>query len=169
MQARQEVETCNMRGSFIILIALLASSTAWSQLCTGSLGDPVVHITFGAGGNPGPSLAPGITNYIFVTSDCPPDGYYALRNASSSCFGNTWFNITDHTGDPNGYFMLVNAAFQHGDFFVDTVSGLCTNTTYEFAAWVINILKQSACGFNGINPNLTFNIETIAGTVLATY
>ena len=29
---------------------------------------------------------------------------------------------------------------------------LCSGTTYEFAAWVLNVLLPSACGGNGIQP-----------------
>ena len=65
--------------------------------------------------------------------------------------------------------MLVNASFTPGDFYVDTVKGLCPSTTYEFAAWVMNVLRTSACQGNGIDPNLTFKIETTTGTVLASY
>jgi gliding motility-associated-like protein len=64
--------------------------------------------------------------------------------------------------------MLINATYEPGDFYVDTIHGLCANTTYEFAAWIVNILKPDACEGNGIKPNLTFSIETLAGTVLQT-
>lgn len=142
-----------------------------AQLCTGSLGDPVVNITFGTGNNPGPPLKAASTNYIYVSNDCPNDGSYTVRSYSSNCFANSWFSPQeDHTpGDVNGYFMLVNASYTPGDFYVDTIRGLCPSTTYEFAAWVMNILRPTACGGNGIDPNLTFKIETSTGTVLATY
>ena len=57
--------------------------------------------------------------------------------------------------------MLVNASYTPGDFFVTTVSGLCPNTDYEFAAWIMNVLNRS-----GIKPNVTFSIEAPNGTVL---
>ncbi|HYC30240.1 MAG TPA: hypothetical protein VEB42_15505, partial [Chitinophagaceae bacterium] len=122
------------------------------------------------GNNPGPPLAAATTNYNYISSDCPNDGSYTVRSSTSNCFSSSWHNVTqDHTpNDNNGYFMLVNASFAPGDFYVDTVRGLCSNTTYEFAAWVLNVLKTTSCG-NGIDPNLTFKIETITGTVLATY
>jgi gliding motility-associated-like protein len=61
--------------------------------------------------------------------------------------------------------MLVNASYQPADFFVTTVTGLCPNTTYEFSAWILNVLKS----FTGIRPNITFDIETPTGVVLNTY
>ncbi|HVU55358.1 MAG TPA: PKD domain-containing protein [Puia sp.] len=136
-----------------------------AQQCT-SFGDPVVNITFGSGSNPGPALPS--TNYHYVSVDCPQDGYYAVRNSTYNCNGSTWFNISsDHTGDPNGYFMLINASTDPGDFYLDTVKGLCANTTYQFAAWIANVLIPSACNGIGNKPNITFSIEAPDGTSLA--
>ncbi len=80
----------------------------------------------------------------------------------TDCFGGTWHDVAeDHTpSDINGYMMVVNASFNPGDFFVKTVDGLCPNTTYEFAAWIFNVLEPFACRGQGIKPNITFNIET---------
>ena len=139
-----------------------------AQLCTGSLGDPLVNITFGANA-PGP-LKPGITNLSYTNTTCPNDGQYTITNSVSSCFNNSWYSIpNDHTGDMGGQFMLVNASLTPNDFYVDTVSGLCSNTGFEFAAWVTNILRPSACGGAGSQPNLTFQIETTTGIILVKY
>jgi len=130
-----------------------------AQLCNGSLGDPVVNITFGDGSGNNTGYTP--TNaYTYTTSQCPNDGFYTITRSSSGCFSGSWHTVTaDHTG--NGAFMLVNASYAPGDFFITTVSNLCPNTTYEFAAWLLNILNRS-----GIKPNITFSIETAAGVVL---
>jgi len=73
------------------------------------------------------------TTYTFFLNDCPSDGSYTVINSTSGCFGSSWHVITeDHTpGDVNGYMMLVNASFNPGDFYVDTVRGLCASTTYD--------------------------------------
>jgi gliding motility-associated-like protein len=133
-----------------------------AQLCTGSLGDAVVNITFGSGGGNNTGYTP--TNaYTFTSSSCPIDGAYTITNVTSSCFNNSWHTVNaDHTG--NGAFMLVNASYAPGDFFITTVTGLCPNTTYEFAAWLMNVLKRS-----GIKPNITFTIETVSGRVLQSF
>ncbi|HVG15478.1 MAG TPA: PKD domain-containing protein [Chitinophagaceae bacterium] len=151
------------RVLLFIFIAALSSMHTSAQLCQGSLGDPVVNITFGSGSNPGPALDPGTTSMNFVSNDCPPDGSYTIQSKTFRCFNNTWHSLnSDHTGDPDGYFMLVNASFQPSDFYVNTVKGLCGGTTYEFAAWMANVLVQR----NGIRPNITFSIEKLDGTVL---
>lgn len=141
-----------------------------AQLCQGSLGDPVVNITFGAGSNPGAPLSAGTTNYIYANNSCPNDGEYTITNSITSCFDNSWYPATNHTpGESNGYMMAVNASYNPGDFFVKRVDGLCPNTTYEFASWIFNLLTTAACNGQGIKPNITFNIETTSGTVLGTY
>ena len=158
-----------MKRWTVLIVLLLIVQNAIAQICNGSLGDPIVNITFGAGSNPGSSLAAATTSYQYSSADCPNDGFYSIRNATNNCFGATWHSITDHTGDANGYFMLVNASLQPSAFYLDTVRNLCGNTTYEFAAWILNILKPTACGGNGNQPNLTFSIERTDGTLLQSY
>jgi gliding motility-associated-like protein len=157
---------------FIFLLAILFTAAVTNaQLCTGSLGDPVVNITFGAGNNPGPSLPQMVTNYTYASSACPNDGLYTIASSSPSCFNNSWQILNeDHTpGDANGYMMIVNASVNPGVFYLDTVRNLCGGTTYEFSAWLLNILRSSACSSNGITPNITFSIETVTGTVIQSY
>lgn len=141
-----------------------------AQLCQGSLGDPITNITFGSGGNPGAALSAAATGYQYYQSDCPSDGFYTVRNSTSKCFSNSWHSLSgDHTGNGNGYFMLVNASIQPSTFYLDTVRGLCGSSTYEFAAWVMNVISPYACNGNPNQPNLRFSIEKTDGTVLQSY
>ncbi len=155
---------------YFFIILLFFGSSVYAQVpqqCNGSLGDPIINITFGAGTNPGPPLAAAATGYLFFPNDCPPDGSYTLRTRTNGCFGNTWHNVpADHTGNSDGYFMLVNAALTPSSFYVDTVRGLCGGSTYEFAAWIMNVILPSACGGSATQPRLTFSIEKTDGTVL---
>ena len=158
-----------MKTSFLIAFLLCATASI-GQLCQGSLGDPIVNITFGSGINPGPPLPAGVTKYQYIGADCILDSQYCLRNSTFNCFSSTWHNVErDHTGNPNGYFMLVNASVQPISFYVDTVDLQCSNTTYEFAAWLLNLSRTNGCGGNAIRPNLTFRIEKIDGTVIQSY
>jgi gliding motility-associated-like protein len=159
-----------VRISLLLLTLFTCFNKLTAQLCQGSLGDPIVNITFGAGANPGPALLAATTTYQYVSTDCPNDGYYTLRNNTNSCFGNSWYSLSsDHTGDKDGYFMLVNASVQPSAFYLGTVSGLCGGTTYEFAAWIINVLRPSACLPSPTQPNLTFTLEKKDGSVLQSY
>ena len=156
--------------STVIFVSLVSFFNLAAQLCQGSLGDPIVNITFGSGSNPGPSLVAATTSYRYQFADCPQDGLYTVRNNTNACFNSTWHTLSaDHTGDPNGYFMLVNASILPTAFYLDTVRGLCGGTTYEFAAWVTNVLKPTACNPNATQPNLTFTLERTGGAVLETY
>ena len=158
----------DVMGKCLLIICLLAGLRTAAQTCTGGLGDPIVNITFGQGTRPGfgPALTSGITNLIYQAEDCPNDGYYTIASHTSDCFGDTWFSLSqDHTGNPNGYMMLINASFQPSNFYVQTVSGLCGGTNYQFAAWILNL----DVGRPEIEPDITFRIEKTDGTVLQTF
>lgn len=145
------------------VFAMAAALGLQAQLCNGSLGDPVVDITFGTGAGSTGNFTP-TSAYTYTSSTCPNDGFYTITSSTSGCFGSRWHTITsDHTGN-GGNFMLVNASVTPGDFILANVDNLCPNTTYEFAAWIMNVLN-----FSGIRPNITFSIETAAGTVLQQY
>jgi gliding motility-associated-like protein len=147
----------------LLFLVSIISFPVNAQLCNGSLGDPVVDITFGSGGGGGSNYVPS-GSYTYTPSNCPDDGFYTITKSTSNCFGNTWHSVlTDHTG--NGAFMLVNASYNPGDFFLTTVTGLCPNTTYEFAAWLMNVVNV----VNSILPELTFSVETPDGTVLNSF
>lgn len=148
---------------------LSPTTTVRAQLCTGSLGDPVVNITFGTTVQ---ALSSRQTSYSFAS--CPEDGEYTIATSVPPCHANdnSWHPLTqDHTpGDNNGVMMIVNASYAPGDFYVDTVRGLCSNTTYEFAAWVMNILAPgSFCFASGTVPNISFSIERPDGTIIQQY
>jgi gliding motility-associated-like protein len=154
----------------LIVFCISLGSGLYAQTCNGSLGDPVIDEDFGSGANPGPPLPGSVTNMEFLNAGCPNDGQYTIANSSGGCFNNTWHFLTqDHTGNPNGYMMIVNASYQPSIFFTQqTLAGqLCPNTTYEFAAWILNLDVSSGCGGTPILPNITFTIETTDGTLLS--
>jgi len=154
---------------FLLSLLMIISTEMPAQLCQGSLGNPLVNVTFGSGANPGPPLRAASTNYQYTATDCPNDGFYTVRSRTDRCFTN-WHSLpSDHTGDAGGYFMLVNASFAPGAFYLDTVDLACSNTTYEFAAWVLNVNSPIECSGNPIKPNLTFLIEKTDGALLQSY
>lgn len=152
---------------------------ARAQTCTGSFGAPVVNETFGNGtAEQGPPLPAGVTTYKYVENACgAEDGEYAIASSmrAPTCKGGTWQAILyDHTyestGDPTGYMMIVNAALDPGVFYTKRVSGssLCPGTTYEFKAFIMNILRLIPNQTDKfVKPNITFRIEKPDGTPLA--
>ncbi|MDQ2751489.1 MAG: hypothetical protein M3R72_00525, partial [Bacteroidota bacterium] len=150
-----------MKSICIILLLLLSYPKLRAQSCNGSVGDPIVNIPFDSAS----PLPAGVTNLIYQSNDCPADGYYTITRKTSNCFGDTWHTLTDHTRDSAANFMLINASFAPSDFYVQTISGLCTGTTFQFGAWIANM-----CNFStAIKSNVTFNIEKTDGTILSTY
>ena len=150
--------------AIIILFSLW--QTADAQTCQGGLGDPIVNISFGRGAGLGPPLAKGITNLQYLNGACPSDGQYTITGYTSGCHRKTWLTVPhDHTGDPNGFFMLINASFTPSEFYVQTINGLCGGTTYQFAAWLMNVGYIA----DQIRPNVTFRIEKTDGTILQSY
>jgi len=136
------------------------------SFCEGSKGDPIFIEDFGSGTTYGPALPVGVTNYNYVAG-CPNDGSYTIYN-SNNCFG--WHSNGDHTpGDSNGKHLIVNASYTAGEFYSRTVSGLCENTTYEFSAWLINLLPANTnCANGGIPINVKFQIlNELDNSVLA--
>ncbi len=156
---------------FFVFTGLLLSCLpclSKAQLCTGNLGDPIVNIDFGPQNFTLP-LPAGATSYNYA-GGCPSAGEYSVSSLLFGCDNNNWFLLAgDHTHNTNGRYMVINAESFTGNVYVTTASGLCANTTYQFAAWVMNVVKNGACGGNTVLPNLTFIVETVSGTVLATY
>lgn len=145
----------------LLLVLLQFPALLTAQLCTGNLGDNSFSDgDFGVGtvniipNNLG--IAPG---YIYNTDAPPFDGEYVITNDMgkwSGLFG-SWLPLTDNSADPNGYMMVVNASFDPGLFYEQTVTGLCENTIYEFSADVINVVRASVA--NHSSPNVSFLLD----------
>jgi gliding motility-associated-like protein len=151
----------NIRVFTFGIILLVFSQICNAQTCTGSLGDPVIKIDFGSGAATiGPALGSGITTYAYATGT-PNDGEYTIANTTNGMHPGNWWPTTDHTGNTSGYMMVVNASFNADVFYTQTITGLCPGTTYEFAAWVMNLLT-----YPGIKPNLTFTVKTANGATI---
>jgi gliding motility-associated-like protein len=161
------IHKLNLHTLLLILALIFITHSASAQVCEGSLGDPVVNIDFGRGSSdigPNPGL-PTSYRYVNPNSDQVRDGSFTIAKSTVG-FNPGWYNVRNHTpGDFNGYMMVVNAADNPGIFYESAAAiDLCPNTTYEFAAWVVNILNYS-----GIKPNITFFILSTDNTVLGTY
>jgi gliding motility-associated-like protein len=140
----------------IIFILFFNTKTGYAQLgfCNGNSGSAIFTETFGTGTNNVP-LPAGTTSYTYVNGD-PQDGQYTVSN-NTAIFD--WHAVLDHTpDDTNGRCLIINADFTAGEFYRTNVMGLCENTSYEFSAWLINLLPPSGCGGSGIPINVKFEI-----------
>lgn len=135
--------------------------------------------TYNPKGNVGNKLEACATNTSFI-SPCSDYNYSDKKNGmqaeftysilkvmgdenGSNCLHDPIWKAKDHTGD-NGYFMAVNGApntnFSPVFYRIKQIP-VCPGTTYEFSAWVINMMP--AGGDDGSAPNITF---TVNGTVI---
>lgn len=155
----------------LLLIAFLFCLPPGSdaQICSGSLGDPIINITFGK--NRG-QLPPRSTEFE-PGQGCPKKGQYALANLLFGCGEDrTWLMLAgDHTLDGNGNYMLVNAQSSDGItaptvVYRDTARGLCTNVRYVFSAWVTNALQPITCGGSAVPASLYFKVFTLSGVLV---
>ncbi|MBC6109880.1 gliding motility-associated C-terminal domain-containing protein [Pedobacter fastidiosus] len=139
----------------LLIILISFNQQLYAQVCTGTLGDPVMGAgtDFGNGTSTFGNAIPANTNYTYIAGT-PDDGQYTIVKSTAGLNQGWLQDITNHTGDANGYMMVVNANFNKGIFYQSTVNNLCPNTTYEFASYIINILRGT-----GIKPNVKFTIE----------
>ena len=162
--------------------------------------------TFGSGTTQNRSSSVIVPGYTFANfaSGAPNDGYYGVCNNSSATGAvnnavplpdnsrvfTVWDIIGDHTGAASptlgnaakapgtsgGYMAVVNASYAISPAVQQSVSGLCTNTYYDFSAWFRNICSKCSCDSNGfgalnasfkgpyppgVKPNLTYQIDGV--------
>ena len=147
---------------FNIFVFLFTFSFMYSNaqlgFCSGNSGDPIFTEDFDTGIN-NSALPAGTTTYNYINA-FPDDGFYTVSNGS---FGNpfAWHQIEDHTpNDTDGKFLIVNAGFSTGEFYRTTVTGLCETTTYEFSAWLFNLLQvPGPCSDQGIEIALNVSFQ----------
>jgi hypothetical protein len=157
-----------LKYMYLVVAALLLSYIPSGAQCTGSLGTPVVNVTFGQGSNPGnvvSSAVPGAStafNYKPASGNPPSntvlDGDYALLNQVPN--NSNWhIGTKDHTGNPGGYMALFNGTATPTEFYRQTIANLCPGTTYELAAWLLNVVNSATSGGAAAPmPNVTFRL-----------
>ncbi|MBU2928552.1 T9SS type B sorting domain-containing protein [Winogradskyella psychrotolerans] len=159
-----------IKYQLLLIILFCYSLQTYAQLCEGNLGDPVVSIDFGSGTARGSALGSDITAFTYSGSGELDEGEYTIANTTSGLKGNAWHVTSDHTGDTNGHMMVINSAVlaNEGVFYTKTVTGLCANTTFEFSAWLINLMNPSV-GTDEYHPDVTFRISDTSGNILGSY
>lgn len=158
------------KNQLLLIILSFYYTGIFAQLCQGSLGDPVAEINFGSGTNRGDELGTDITAFTYSASGTLDEGEYTIANTTSGLKDNAWHTTTDHTGNTNGYMMVINSAVlaSEGVFYTKIVTGLCANTTFEFSAWLMNIMNPSV-GTDEYHPDVTFRISDTSGNILGSY
>lgn len=146
----------------LLLLGCTCIGGLQAQQCTGNLGENIFEDgDFGSGASnvllTDPGIAPGYT----YTTGLPDDGKYSIVSTTEG-WGQlypTWIRATDNSDDPEGYMMVVNASFSPGIFYEQTIDGLCENTTYEFGADILNVVRNGTQGH--ILPNVAFLLNDV--------
>ncbi len=150
---------------------------------TGSRGTALANIDFGTG-TTSQTLTSYLTsigsagttglNYQHNGTQCPNDGFYSiLPRSNGTCYSSSWIDVSDHTGNTNGRYLIVNANNQTaGNYYEQTINNVCAGNAYEFSAWVANLnrLGNTTCGAAGFAlPVITFTIyNATTNAVIAT-
>jgi gliding motility-associated-like protein len=152
-----------MKAILILLLSAWTFTIYAQNACTGNLGENIFTAgDFGSGAAnvvPGnPNIAPG---YTYTTNPPPFDGSYVVTNNSAPWPGlfPSWLQVGDNSNDPNGYYMVVNASFDPGLFYEQTIDGLCENTLYVFSVDVLNMIRTNT--LDHILPNVSFLIDGV--------
>ncbi|ROI06923.1 gliding motility-associated C-terminal domain-containing protein [Chryseobacterium sp. G0240] len=177
-------------GSILVFLfsifGVLRLNAQTPPTCAGTWGPPIVNQTFGQGNatdkwyGPLSTYAPGATtSTTFVGTAGPPnggalsDGYSGLVK-TPSVGGNGFLNSPDHTGNPNGLMLLINAPSTAATvFFKYRMDNLCSNTTLRLSLWILNVnppsTQTSVCAGVYQFPNITLRaIDTATGSILGT-
>ena len=110
--------------------------------------------------------------YSSANNGLQPEGRYSIvKNIGDANGGNCLhgaFRAKEHTGD-GGYFLAVNGAPNNTVspvFYKIKTIPVCIGATYEFSAWVINMLPANNSAANpGSEPNISFKVN---GQVIGT-
>lgn len=151
-----------MKKKILILIFSCLTINVFSQFCVGFLSDTIFNENFGSGVNTyGPGLTPGTTGYLYQ-SGVPINGSYVISNTGDPS-GIGYMPDGDHTGNLNGYMMVVNADYGATEVYRKHITGLTPNTRYVFSSFLANNNTPSSiianCGSSYIYPNIKFTVE----------
>lgn len=151
----------------ICFTVYLGKQVCYAQACAGK---SLIDETFGTTKDSRLSLSQ--TPYQFVMNSCVSDGEYTIASTvDGRCHGAIWHEVSeDHTpNDANGNMLIINSNYQAGEFYSQSVSGLCKSASYEFSIWFLNIYNLAFtrdCIPSPLYPAVTVSIETEDGILI---
>jgi hypothetical protein len=128
---------------------------------TGNIANPIT----GCSATTGSIIPCSDYNYTAAANGMSPEFTYSLvkvmgDGSGSNCLHTPIWTAKDHTND-GGYFMAVNGAPSVGFstlFYQIKSIPVCAGTTYEFSAWVINMMPAKP-GTDNSAPNVSFVVN----------
>lgn len=124
---------------------------------------------FGTGAGRVCDLNGASTTYLCNDVSQIEDGEYSISNTSDGLNTGWHQGMQDHTeGDADGRMLFVNADFNPGEFYRNTIT-LTENIDYTFSAWITTVYDTDSgiCGGTGIPSNVIFRIEDLGGATIA--
>lgn len=103
-----------------------------------TLSQVLYNQTFGTGtgmSNAFPAVPTASTTYSGMTTQPLTINRFALTDSAQRGDLTNWIKLRDHTGDPQGRMMVVNADAPAGYFYRDTLTSLCPGQQYSFSFW----------------------------------
>ena len=158
------------RSHIIGLLIIISVQQVLAQPGNCVLRDTLFRIDFGNAQTRQEFSLGSLRNYKRAYSSCPDDGFYSYSSQTANCFNDDWITLKeDHTPwDNNGKMFLVNAASSASAFFLISLDGFKKNTRYEFAVWMLNLVKVNRpCP--PLPPNIQITLLTPAGKKLASF
>ncbi|GAA4459010.1 hypothetical protein GCM10023189_32110 [Nibrella saemangeumensis] len=106
----------------------------------------------------------GNTYYTFV-SGCPLDGQYSIANSASKVCYNWHVLPEDHTpNDQRGNMLFFNGGYHKGEFYKQSVTGLCPDNFNELSLWLLNLSQPYMPP-----PEITIEIKTLDGVLIKSF
>ncbi|PJJ83806.1 gliding motility-associated C-terminal domain-containing protein [Mucilaginibacter auburnensis] len=148
-----------MRKRYLLFFLLFVKTVAFAQTPPPGYSDPLKYYNFGAGGQTFGSPVFGLNNLVY-TAGVPNFGAYTVIN-NTNINANNWWPVKDHTkndGD-SGYMMIGKPRNGIGDevLFDDGVNGLCSGTSYELSAYLMNVSKV----VGGTSPDISLRVVEV--------
>ncbi len=115
-----------------------------------------------------PTGIPQVTGYNYVTTTSSSDGVYWIRKQSIDHSG-LWYIFDDHTYPQDvtrGYLLQVNASQAPGQFYEQTIEGLCEGGKLTFTAWISSVVLDA---FGVDKTNMVFLLEDTHEETIAQY
>ncbi|HVG14479.1 MAG TPA: hypothetical protein VM935_05945 [Chitinophagaceae bacterium] len=159
-----------MKAATLLFLLLVTTFLLKAQDGKCVFKQPSITIHFGAGNIADVNTA-SLPHYERVSHYCPGDGHYTYTDYTSDCFNSDWLTLPeDHTpGDARGNMLLVNSSYTRGVFFQTKISGLKSNTIYEFALWLMNVCRISSKCPYPLLPLITIRVQTLDGRTVAKF
>ncbi|MEO8774146.1 MAG: hypothetical protein ABI371_07450 [Gelidibacter sp.] len=134
--------------------------------CSGSdIGSLGFFEDFGTGTDQ-PS-SPFVPNYVYKSAAPIGNGQYTIARSPKPYAAGyaAWGTFTDHTGNPDGRMLIIDADLDPGEIYRREITGIAPGISVSFSFYARNVV---VAGKNLIKPRITYKIENESGITIFT-